>query len=125
MKTFSKFEIAALKRTAENVDRYISKRDRILEKINKLDSELREILQLLEIADAPTKAITGGYGSEDLFEKVVTDTGKVDKNGNPVKITKFNLKYPDTVLPPKIEYPLLTEEALEEKENEEYKEDNE
>ena len=125
MKTFSKFEIAALKRTAENVDRYISKRDRIMEKINKLDSELQEVLELLKIADAPTKAITGGYGSEDLFEKIITDTGKLDKNGNPVKITKFNLKYPDTVLPPTIEYPLLTEEALEEKENEEYKEDNE
>lgn len=124
MKTFSKFEIAALKRTAENVDRYISKRDRILEKINKLDSELREILQLLEIADAPTKATTGGYGSEDLFEKVVIDTGKVDKKGNPIKITKFNLKHPETILPPKIKYPLLDEITYVDEDEEEDK-DNE
>ena len=53
----------------------------------------------LAAADAPTKAITGGFGSEDLFEKVVTDTGKVNKDGNPIKVTKFVLKYPGTVIP--------------------------
>ena len=33
--------------------------------------------------------MTGGYGSEQLFNKEVTDTGKVDKNGTPIKTTKF------------------------------------
>jgi hypothetical protein len=53
----------------------------------------------IEAADAPTRTITGGYGSEQLFTKEVTDTGKVDKNGTPIKTTKFVPKYPETIIP--------------------------
>lgn len=98
-KKFTKFTIAAMKRTAENVNQFISKRDRLVAKIMGLQSELDIINASIEAADAPTKMLTGGFGSEDLFDKVVTDTGKVDKNGNPIKISKFILKYPETVIP--------------------------
>lgn len=98
-KKFTKFTIAAMKRTAENVNQFIGKRDRLVAKIAELQSELDIINASIEAADAPTKMLTGGFGSEDLFDKVVTDTGKVDKNGNPIKISKFVLKYPETVVP--------------------------
>lgn len=98
-KKFSKFTIAAMKRTAENVNQYTGKRDRILAKMHALQVELESLNAAIAAADAPTKAITGGFGSEDLFEKVITDTGKVNKDGNPIKITKFVLKYPETVIP--------------------------
>ncbi len=98
-KKFSKFTIAAMKRTAENVNQYTGKRDRILAKMLALQAELESLNAAIAAADAPTKAITGGFGSEDLFDKVVTDTGKVNKDGNPIKITKFVLKYPETVIP--------------------------
>lgn len=98
-KKFTKFTIAAMKRTAENVNQFIGKRDRLVAKIMGLQSELDIINASIEAADAPTKMLTGGFGSEDLFDKIVTDTGKVDKNGNPIKISKFILKYPETVIP--------------------------
>ena len=40
------------------------------------------------------------FRSEDLVEKVIETTGAVDKNGKPVKVTKYVLKYPETVIPP-------------------------
>lgn len=98
-KKFTKFTIAAMKRTAENVNQFIGKRDRLVAKIAELQSDLDIINASIDAADAPTKMLTGGFGSEDLFDKVVTDTGKVDKNGNPIKISKFVLKYPETVIP--------------------------
>ena len=51
--------------------------------------------------------MTGGYTTEDLVDKVVETTNSVDKDGNPVKVTKYVLKYPDTVVP-------VREEVLEE-----------
>lgn len=98
-KKFSKFTIAAMKRTAENVNQYTGKRDRLIAKMHEMQVELESLNAAIAAADAPTKAITGGFGSEDLFEKVVTDTGKVNKDGNPIKVTKFVLKYPETVIP--------------------------
>lgn len=98
-KKFTKFTIAAMKRTAENVNQFIGKRDRLVAKIAELQNELDIINASIEAADAPTKMLTGGFGSEDLFDKVVTDTGKVNKDGNPIKVTKFVLKYPETVTP--------------------------
>lgn len=98
-KKFTKFTIAAMKRTAENVNQFVGKRDRLKMKIAELQAELNGINAAIEAADAPTKAITGGFGSEDLFEKVVTDTGKVNKDGNSIKVTKFVLRYPETVIP--------------------------
>lgn len=34
----------------------------------------------------------GGFTSEDLITKKVEDTGKVDKEGKPVKVTKYEPK---------------------------------
>ena len=38
------------------------------------------------------KALTGGLTSEDLVVKKVEDTGKVDKSGKPIKVTKYEPK---------------------------------
>lgn len=99
MKKFTKFEVAAMKRTAANVDQFVRRRNTLMAKKNEIDAELETINASIEAADAPTKAMTGGYGSEQLFTKEVTDTGKVDKNGTPIKTTKFVPKYPETIIP--------------------------
>lgn len=99
MKKFTKFEVAAMKRTAANVDQFVKKRNSLMAKKEEIDAELSVINASIDAADAPTRTMTGGYGSEQLFEKVVTDTGKVDKNGNPIKTTKFVLRNPETVIP--------------------------
>lgn len=99
MKKFTKFEIAAMKRTAANVDQFVRRRNTLMAKKNEIDAELETINASIDAADAPTRAMTGGYGSEQLFTKEVTDTGKVDKNGTPIKTTKFVPKYPETIIP--------------------------
>ena len=98
-KAFTKFQIAAMKRTAANVDQFVRRRNTLMAKKNEIDSELEIINASIEAADAPTKAMTGGFGSEELFTKEITDTGKVDKNGTPIKTTKFVLKHPETIIP--------------------------
>ena len=40
VKEFSKFEIAAIKRTAQNVDKYVSNKNKLLTKKAKIEAEL-------------------------------------------------------------------------------------
>lgn len=98
-KKFTKFELARLKRTAQNVDQYITKKNKLVAKISELQAELDGINTLIEVTDAPTKAMTGGFGTEDIIKKVVTPTDKLDKNGNVVKITTYEFIYPETIIP--------------------------
>lgn len=99
---FSKFEIATIKRTAQNVSLMVSKKNRLLEQIKALQAEYEELETMQEQYEAPIKSMTGGYGTEDLVEKVVETSG-TDKNGRPIKVTKYVLKYPDTIIPPALD----------------------
>lgn len=98
-KKFSKFELARLKRTAQNVEQFVAKKNRLVAQINKIQAELDEINNMIELTDAPTVAMTG-YHSEEIIKKVVTPTDKLDKNGNILKQTTFEFIYPDTIVPP-------------------------
>ena len=100
MKELSKFEIAAIKRTAQNVNAMVTKKTKLKEKIDALQAEYDKIEEAQEQFEAPIRKMTGGYGTEDLIVKVIEDTGKLDKDGKPVKLAKYVLKYPDTILPP-------------------------
>jgi hypothetical protein len=102
-KKFTKFELARFKRTAQNVEEYLKKKRKLEAQKEKIDAELAEVIQLIELTDAPTKAATGGYGTEDIIKKVVTPTDKLDKNGNVLKITSFEFIYPETIIPPVVE----------------------
>ena len=105
-KKFTKFELARMKRTAQNVDQFITRKNKLEAKKAKIDAELTEVNNLIELTDAPTKAMTGGYGTEDIIKKVVTPTDKLDKNGNVIKQTTFEFLYPDTIVPPVVEEPV-------------------
>ena len=98
-KEFSKFFVGTLKRTAQNVSPLVIKKQKLLAKKNEIDAELEFIQEQIEQYEAPIKKVTGGYGTEDLIERVVEATDKTDKNGNVVKVTKWNLKYPETIVP--------------------------
>ena len=100
MKELSKFEIAAIKRTAQNVNSMVTKKTKLKEKINALQAEYDQLEEAQEQFEAPIKKMTGGYGTEDLVEKVIEDTGKLDKSGKPIKLAKYILRYPDTIIPP-------------------------
>ena len=99
MKEFSKFEIATIKRTAQNVAPLVRRKNKIKEKMDELYAELQQLETQQTQWEQAIVTMTGGYTTEDLVEKVVETTNSVDKDGNPVKITKYVLKYPDTVVP--------------------------
>lgn len=99
MKEFSKFEIATIKRTAQSVASMVIKKNKIKAQLDELQAEHDQLATMQEQYEVPIKTMTGGYTTEDLVERVVEDTGKVDKEGRPIKQTKYNLKYPKTVIP--------------------------
>lgn len=109
-KKFTKFELARLKRTAQNVSQFVTKKNQLTNQINKLLEELDGINQMIELTDAPTVALTGHH-SEEIIKKVVTPSDKLDKNGNLIKITTYEFIYPDTIIPPVIEVP-TTEDMI-------------
>ena len=68
----------------------------------KIEAELAEINEQIELTDAPTVAMTG-YHTEDIIRKAVTPTDQVDKNGNIIKKVTFEFIYPDTIVPPQLQ----------------------
>ena len=115
-KEFTKFELARMKRTAQNVEGFLKQKNKLEEKKAKIEEELAVINQQIELTDAPTVAMTG-YHTEDIIKKVVTPTDQVDKNGNIIKKVTFEFIYPDTIVPPvtdvaEEEAPVDTEETI-------------
>ncbi len=97
-KEFTKFELARMKRTAQNVEGFLKQKNKLEEKKAKIEEELAIVNQQIELTDAPTVAMTG-YHTEDIIKKVVTPTDQVDKNGNIIKKVTFEFIYPDTIIP--------------------------
>ena len=98
-KEFTKFELARMNRTAQNVEGFLKQKNKLEEKKAKIEKELAIVNQQIELTDAPTVAMTG-YHTEDIIKKVVTPTDQVDKNGNIIKKVTFEFIYPDTIVPP-------------------------
>lgn len=99
MKTFSKFEIATIKRTAQNVNPMVTRKKRLRKAIEKMQAEYEKLDAQQAEYEAAIKTLTGGYTTEDLVEKIIEPT-TINKNGNEVRFVKYVLKYPDTVVPP-------------------------
>lgn len=98
-KKFSKFFVASLKRTAQNVYPLVRQRNKLQKQIEEAQEELNSISIQLDAYQAPIKEQTGGYTTDDLISREVIETGKTDKNGKPVKQTVYKLIYPDTIVP--------------------------
>lgn len=98
-KKFSKFFVASLKRTAQNVYPLVRQRNKLQKQIEEAQEELNSINIQLDAYQTPIKEQTGGYTTDDLIKREIIDTGKTDKNGKPVKQTVYKLVYPDTVIP--------------------------
>lgn len=88
-KEFSKFEIASIKRTAANMWPLLKKKRNLIAKIEELSKELEDVKAKLDSYDTPIKAFTNGWSVEYLVERVVGDN----------KVAKYQLKYPETVIP--------------------------
>ena len=92
MKTISIRQFASVKRIAQNVSPLVVKKNKIAAKIDELNAEYNALIEEIEGHEMGVKALTGGLTSEDLVVKKVEDTGNVDKNGCPVKVTKYEPK---------------------------------
>lgn len=99
-KTFNKFLAASIKRTAQNVSPLVRRKQKLQAEIAEREKELESIQIQLDTYETPIKEATGGYTTEDLVVRIVEYTGKVDKEGKPIKSTKWVLKYPETLVPP-------------------------
>lgn len=105
-KNLSSRDLAVIKRIAQNVDADFQKVTKLNEKIESLVAE-RDSLQVgIDEMEAPVIRKTGGFKSTDIYKKVVLPqfnadgTPKTDKEGRPVKVTKYVLRYEETILPP-------------------------
>lgn len=92
MKTLTVRQFATVKRVAQNVNPLVVKKNKIAAKINELNAEYNALTEEIEGHEMGIKALTGGYISEDLVTKKVEDTGKLDKDGKSIKVTKYEPK---------------------------------
>jgi len=103
MKEFNSIERASIKRTAQNVERFVVKKTKTLEKIAELQEDLESIQRMIDSWQAPIKEMTGGYTTEDLIRTVTIVTGTDPKTGKEITAKKYEFIYPDTVIPPVVE----------------------
>lgn len=99
-------DLAIIKRVAMNVDSDYQKVIKINAKIEELQAQAAELQTSIDEMEAPVLRKTGGYKSTDIYEKVVTPmfnedgSVKTDKNGHPMKVTKYVLRYGENIFPP-------------------------
>lgn len=99
-------ELAQVKRIAQNVDADYQKVCKLNAKIEALTIERDALQKGIDEMEAPVIRKTGGYKSTDIYEKQIipqfnTDgTPKTDKEGKQLKVTKYVLRYSDSILPP-------------------------
>lgn len=98
-------ELAQVKRIAQNVDADYQKVCKLNEKIVELTKERDSLQQGIDEQEAPVIRKTGGYKSTDIFAKTIVPqfnengTPKTDKDGRQIKVTKYVMRYPDTIIP--------------------------
>ena len=117
-KNFTQKQIANWRRIAMNVNSDVIKRDKLQQKINEMNEELKALDEMIEMQEYPVKMATGGFTTSDIFVKNVVTTDKVDANGRPLKKTTYDLRWPESILPPTTEN-VASSEAIEEAVNNE------
>lgn len=105
-KKFDKFFVANLRRTFQIVAPAVKEKQKLQAEVEAAQDRIAELDAKISVLDEPIKRDTGGYGVEDLIIREVIDTGKVDKDGKAIKVTKLNLRYPETIVPPTEEQPV-------------------
>ena len=63
----NRFQMAAVKRTAQNTKKLCSQRDKANAKMRELAAEVIELNNQIDAWEAPIKVMTGGYTSEQVI----------------------------------------------------------
>lgn len=113
-KKFNKMAVSQIKNTAKSCYFLSKEKEKLEKEIAEKQARLEEVNAQYDEYQAPIKRMTGGYTTNQLLDRQVVDTGKVDKDGRPIKVTNYVLKYPDTIIPPTQEAELTAapEEAV-------------
>lgn len=113
-KKFNKMAVSQIKNTAKSCYFLSKEKEKLEKEIAEKQARLEEVNAQYDEYQAPIKRMTGGYTTSQLLDRQVVDTGKVDKDGRPIKVTNYVLKYPDTIVPPTQEAELTAapEEAV-------------
>lgn len=82
-------QMAAIKRVAQNVNPLVTKKNKIIYKLDELREEYDSVCNEINGHEMGVISLTGGFTSEYLVEKRIEDTGKIDKEGKPIKVTKY------------------------------------
>ena len=67
MKELSRFELAIVKRTAQNTKTLRTKRDKLVAKIEEAQVELEKVVNAIEGFEVPIRELTGGFSSEEVL----------------------------------------------------------
>nr|DAI45619.1 MAG TPA: hypothetical protein [Bacteriophage sp.] len=95
-KEFNRNDFAAIKRAAASIAPLAAKRDKLLKKRDALNAQIDSIQRAISSFNVPIKEMTG-YGADDLIVK--------DGNG------KFVFRFPDTIIPPEINFEVMDDTA--------------
>lgn len=82
-------QMASIKRIAQNVNPLVTKKNKIISKLDELREEYDSVCNEINGHEMGVISLTGGFTSEYLVEKRIEDTGKIDKEGKPIKVTKY------------------------------------
>lgn len=82
-------QMASIKRVAQNVNPLVTKKNKIISKLDELRKEYDSVCNEINGHEMGVISLTGGFISEYLVEKRIEDTGKIDKEGKPIKVTKY------------------------------------
>lgn len=82
-------QMASIKRVAQNVNPLLTKKNKIISKLDELREEYDSVCNEINGHEMGVISLTGGFISEYLVEKRIEDTGKIDKEGKPIKVTKY------------------------------------
>ena len=65
----NRFQMAAVKRTAQNTKRLVSQREKVNAQMRELASKLISINEEIDAWETPIKAMTGGWTSEECIAR--------------------------------------------------------
>ena len=82
-------QMASIKRVAQNVNPLVIKKNKIISKLDELREEYDSVCDEINGHEMGVISLTGGFTSEHLVEKRIEYTGKIDKEGKPIKVTKY------------------------------------
>lgn len=87
----NRFQMAAVKRTAQNTKKLVAKREKINAQMRDLAGQLVEVNNQIDAWESPIKAMTGGYTSEQIisWEGNIPEEGNIPKEVEEEKIVEF------------------------------------